>query len=55
MSDVVSWGLSVAQVYIETHPDTDFIIKEYIQYIHKSKGYKDSPPLGNAHSPRSLS
>ena len=40
MSDVISWGLRVAQVYIETHPDTDFTIKEeYIQYTLKSKGY----------------
>ena len=41
VNDHSSWGLRVAQVFIDSHPDTEFTIKdEQLQYVLKGKGFK---------------
>merc|ERR1719242_1620739 len=46
VNDHLAWGMRVAQTFIESHTDTEFQVKdEYIQYILRGKGYKDSHPI----------
>merc|ERR1719242_2057863 len=48
VNDHLAWGMRVAQTFLDSHTDAEFNVKdEYIQYILRGKGYRDSQPISN--------
>jgi len=46
VKDHTSFGLRVAQVFIECYPDTEMAIKEeYLQFLLKGQGYREGKPI----------